>query len=287
MLKTTLLMAMMTAILMVIGEYVGGTDGMTIMLIFSLVSNFAMYWFSDKVVISQYNAQQVDATSAPQLYHIVEGLAQRGDLPMPKVYIIPTRLPNAFATGRNPDHAAVCVTEGLLDLLEPREIAGVLGHEMSHIKHRDILISTIAAGMAGVISLLARFAFWFGGSRDNRRNNPIAAILILVLTPIAAAIIQLAISRTREYMADYTGGQLSGDPDALADALGKIEGYARQRTMPHATESTAHMFIISPFSAQDAKALFSTHPSTEERIARLHKEAQEMREQGILHPLVE
>lgn len=280
-------MAMMTAILMVIGEYVGGTDGMTIMLLFSLVSNFAMYWFSDKVVISQYNAQQVDATSAPQLYHIVEGLAERGGLPMPKVYIIPTRLPNAFATGRNPDHAAVCVTEGLLELLEPREIAGVLGHEMSHIKHRDILVSTIAAGMAGVISLLARFAFWFGGSRDNRRNNPVAAILILVLTPIAAAIIQLAISRTREYMADYTGGQLSGDPDALADALGKIDGYARQRTMPHATEATAHMFIISPFSAQDAKALFSTHPSTEERIARLRQEAQEMRDQGTLHPLVE
>lgn len=278
MLKTTLLMAVMTAILMVIGDYVGGTDGMTVMLAISLVSNFVMYWFSDKIVISQYNAQPVDAGSAPQLYSIVEGLAARGNIPMPKVYIIPTRLPNAFATGRNPDHAAVCVTEGLLELLEPREIAGVLGHEMSHIKHRDILISTVAAGMAGVISLLARFAFWFGGNRDDRRNNPIAGILILVLTPIAAAIIQLAISRTREYMADYTGGELSGDPDALADALEKIEGYARVRTMPHATEATAHMFIISPFSAKDAQAIFSTHPATEKRIARLRQEAQEMRQ---------
>ena len=286
MFKTTLLMGLMTALLMVIGDYIGGSGGMTFMLAFSILSNVLMYWYSDKLVISQYNAQPVDAGSAPQLYGIVEGLARRAGLPMPKVYVIDTALPNAFATGRNPSHAAVCVTTGLMELLEPREIAGVLGHEMSHVLHNDILISTIAAGMAGVISVMARFAFWFGGSRDDRRNNPLAGVLMLVLTPIAAAIIQLAISRTREYMADYSGGELSGDPDALADALEKIEGYARYRTMPNATEATAHMFIISPFSANDSQALFSTHPPTEKRIARLREEGEKMRAQGTLHPLV-
>lgn len=286
MFKTTILMGLMTALLMVIGDYIGGSGGMTFMLAFSILSNVLMYWYSDKLVISQYNAQPVDAGSAPQLYSIVEGLAGRAGLPMPKVYVIDTALPNAFATGRNPSHAAVCVTTGLMELLEPREIAGVLGHEMSHVLHNDILISTIAAGMAGVISVMARFAFWFGGSRDDRRNNPLAGVLMLVLTPIAAAIIQLAISCTREYMADYSGGELSGDPDALADALEKIESYARYRTMPNATEATAHMFIISPFSAKDAQALFSTHPPTEKRIARLREEGEKMRAQGTLHPLV-
>ena len=245
-----------------------------------------MYWFSDKMVIAQYRAKPVDAQSAPMLYGIVARLAERAGLPMPKVYVVDTALPNAFATGRNPEHAAVCVTTGLMETLEPREIAGVLGHEMSHVKHNDILISTIAAGMAGVISLLARFAYWFGGSRDDDRRNPLGAILILVLTPLAAAIIQLAISRTREYMADHTGGELCGDPDALADALEKIDGYAHMRTMPRATEATAHMFIISPFSARDAKALFSTHPSTEQRIQRLRAEAEEMKQKGQIDPIV-
>lgn len=286
MFKTTILMGLMTALLMVIGDYIGGSSGMTFMLVFSILSNVLMYWFSDKIVISQYNAQPVDAQSAPQLYGIVEGLAQRAGLPMPKVYVIDTALPNAFATGRNPSHAAVCVTTGLMEMLTPREIAGVLGHEMSHVLHNDILISTIAAGMAGVISVMARFAFWFGGSRDDRRNNPLAGILMLILTPIAAAIIQLAISRTREYMADYSGGALSGDPDALADALEKIDGVARYHTMPQATEATAHMFIISPFSAEDAQALFSTHPPTEKRIARLREEGEKMRAAGQINPLV-
>ena len=286
MLKTTLLMGLMTGLMLLIGDYIGGSSGMTVMLAFSLISNVLMYWYSDKLVISQYNAQPVDAQSAPMLYGIVQGLAQRAQLPMPRVYVIDTGLPNAFATGRNPEQAAVCVTTGLMELLEPREIAGVLGHEMSHVKHGDILISTIAAGMAGIISVMARFAFWFGGDRDDRRNNPVVGILMLVLTPLAAAIIQLAISRTREYMADYTGGQLSGDPDALADALAKIESYARTRTMLRATEATAHMFIISPFSAKDAQALFSTHPSTEKRIERLRAEAQQMRQAGMIQPLV-
>mgnify|MGYP000141865185 CR=1 FL=1 len=197
MLKTTLLMGFLTALMLLIGDYVGGTSGMTFMLAFSLLSNVLMYWFSDKMVIAQYRAKPVDAQSAPMLYGIVARLAERAGLPMPKVYVVDTALPNAFATGRNPEHAAVCVTTGLMETLEPREIAGVLGHEMSHVKHNDILISTIAAGMAGVISLLARFAYWFGGSRDDDRRNPLGAILILVLTPLAAAIIQLAISRTR------------------------------------------------------------------------------------------
>lgn len=286
MLKTTLLMGLMTALLLVIGDYIGGSSGMTVMLAFSLISNVLLYWYSDKLVIAQYDARPVDAGSAPQLYGIVQSLARRAQLPMPRVYVVDTALPNAFATGRNPKHAAVCVTTGLMEMLTPREVAGVLGHEMSHVKHNDILISTIAAGMAGIISVMARFAFWFGGDRDDRRNNPLAGILMLVLTPLAAAVIQLAISRTREYMADFTGGQLSGDPDALADALEKIEGYARTRTMPRATEATAHMFIISPFSAKDAQAIFSTHPPTEKRIERLRQEAQEMRSRGMIDPVV-
>lgn len=286
MLKTTLLMGLMTALLLVIGDYIGGSSGMTVMLAFSLISNVLLYWYSDKLVIAQYDARPVDAGSAPQLYGIVQNLARRAQLPMPRVYVVDTALPNAFATGRNPEHAAVCVTTGLMEMLTPREVTGVLGHEMSHVKHNDILISTIAAGMAGIISVMARFAFWFGGDRDDRRNNPLAGILMLVLTPLAAAVIQLAISRTREYMADFTGGQLSGDPDALADALEKIEGYARTRTMPRATEATAHMFIISPFSAKDAQAIFSTHPPTEKRIERLRQEAQEMRSRGMIDPVV-
>lgn len=286
MLKTTLLMGLMTALLLIIGDYIGGSSGMTVMLAFSLISNVLLYWYSDKLVIAQYDARPVDAGSAPQLYGIVQNLARRAQLPMPRVYVVDTALPNAFATGRNPEHAAVCVTTGLMEMLTPREVAGVLGHEMSHVKHNDILISTIAAGMAGIISVMARFAFWFGGDRDDRRNNPLAGILMLVLTPLAAAVIQLAISRTREYMADFTGGQLSGDPDALADALEKIEGYARTRTMPRATEATSHMFIISPFSAKDAQAIFSTHPPTEKRIERLRQEAQEMRSRSMIDPVV-
>ena len=286
MLKTTLLMGLMTALLLVIGDYIGGSSGMTVMLAFSLISNVLLYWYSDKLVIAQYDARPVDAGSAPQLYGIVQSLARRAQLPMPRVYVVDTALPNAFATGRSPEHAAVCVTTGLMEMLTPREVAGVLGHEMSHVMHNDILISTIAAGMAGIISVMARFAFWFGGDRDDRRNNPLAGILMLVLTPLAAAVIQLAISRTREYMADFTGGQLSGDPDALADALEKIEGYARTRTMRRATEATAHMFIISPFSAKDAQAIFSTHPPTEKRIERLRQEAQEMRSRGMIDPVV-
>lgn len=278
MLRTTFLMALMTVILVFLGDYIGGANGMMFMLVFSIVSNFVMYWNSDKIVIAQYGATPVDAATEPVLYGIVQKLAQRGNLPMPKVYIVNSAVPNAFATGRNPEHAAVCVTTGIMNVLSPAEIEGVLGHELSHVKHGDILIGSVAAAMAGVISMVARFGMFFGGGRrDDRRSNPIIGLLVLLLAPMAAMIIQLAISRSREYMADHSGGALCGNPDALADALEKLEGINKQRTLPQATQATAHMFIVSPFSAQDAKTMFSTHPSTEDRVKRLREEAQEMR----------
>ena len=229
---------------------------------------------------AQYKAVEVDASSAPVLYGIVQKLAERGKLPMPRVYIVNSALPNAFATGRNPEHAAVCVTSGLMNALSPDEIAGVLGHELSHVKHGDILIGSIAASMAGVIGMVTRFGMFFGGDRRNR--NGLVTLVVLLLAPLAAMIIQLAISRSREYMADHSGGALCGNPDALADALEKIESVSTQRSLPNATESTAHMFIISPFSAQDAKAMFSTHPPTEERIKRLREEAEQMRQGQVI-----
>ena len=283
MLRTTFLMALMTIILVYMGDYLGGANGMMFMLVFSLVSNFVMYWNSDKIVIAQYGAKQVDSTSEPVLYGIVEKLAARGHLPMPKVYLVNSSVPNAFATGRNPEHAAVCVTTGIMNVLTPAEIEGVLGHELSHVKHGDILIGSVAAAMAGVISLVARFGLFFGGGRrDDRNSNPLMGLLVLFLAPVAAMIIQLAISRSREYMADKAGGALCGNPDALADALEKLDGINRQRSLPQATEATAHMFIISPFSAKDAKAMFSTHPSTEERVKRLREEAQAMRNGQVI-----
>jgi heat shock protein HtpX len=279
MIRTTILMTVLTLLMVFIGDYFGGESGMLVMLIISFVSNFFMYWNSDKMVIAQYQATPVDANSHPEIYDIVAQLAAKGNLPMPKVYVINSAVPNAFATGRNPEHAAVCVTTGLMNTLSPKEISGVLGHELSHVKHGDILLGSVVASMAGVISMLARFAMFFGGGRrDDNNRNPLVGLLMLILAPMAAMLIQLAISRSREYMADHSGGALCGDPDALADALTKIEAIASQRTLPNATENTAHMFIISPFSAQDAKALFSTHPPTAERIKRLREEAQEIRQ---------
>lgn len=277
MLRLTFLMTLLTIIMVLLGDYLGGSNGMLIMLVFSALSNFFMYWNSAKMVIAQYKAVEVDATSAPVLYGIVEKLAKNGNLPMPKVYVINSAVPNAFATGRNESHAAVCVTSGIMNTLTPDELSGVLGHELSHVKHGDILIGSIAATMAGVISLLARSAMFFGGG-DRRNRNPLISLLVLLVAPMAATIIQLAISRSREYKADYAGGALCGNPDLLADALAKIDNIATQRTLPNASESTAHMFIVSPFSAQDAKAMFSTHPSTEERIRRLRAEAEQMRQ---------
>lgn len=277
--KTALLMAVMTAILMLIGDFFGGLQGMTLMLLVSVGMNFFAYWNSDKMVLAHYNAQQVNANTAPELYSMVQNLARKANLPMPKVYIIDSPVPNAFATGRDPEHAAVAVNSALVDLLDRDEIEGVLAHELSHIKNRDILISTIAASMAGAISTIAQWGMFFGGGRDEdgEANNPIASILIMILAPIAAMVIQMAVSRSREYMADESGGNMCGNPDALADALLKLEAYAKRGVMPNATEATAHMFIVNPFSAANLQKMFSTHPSTEERVALLRKQAQAMR----------
>ena len=277
--KTAMLMALMTMLLMAIGDYFGGLQGMTIMLFFGVAMNFFTYWNSDKMVLAHYNAQEVDARTAPRLYAIVKRLADRAKLPMPKVYVIDSPVPNAFATGRNPEHAAVAVNTALADLLDEDELAGVLAHELSHVKHRDILISTVAASMAGAISTIAQWGMFLGGGRDENgeSRNPFATILVMILAPLAAALIQMAVSRSREYMADKSGGELCGDPYALADALLKIEAFARRRVMPGATEATAHMFIINPFSGVNMRQLFSTHPPTEERVRLLREQARAMR----------
>ena len=274
-----MLMALMTMLLMAIGDYFGGLQGMTIMLFFGVAMNFFTYWNSDKMVLAHSNAQEVDARTAPRLYAIVKRLADRAKLPMPKVYIIDSPVPNAFATGRNPEHAAVAVNTALADLLDEDELAGVLAHELSHVKHRDILISTVAASMAGAISTIAQWGMFLGGGRDENgeSRNPFATILVMILAPLAAALIQMAVSRSREYMADKSGGELCGDPNALADALLKIEAFARRRVMPGATEATAHMFIINPFSGVNMRQLFSTHPPTEERVRLLREQARAMR----------
>lgn len=276
--KTTLLMALMTMLLMLIGDFFGGLRGMTVMLVFGVAMNFFTYWNSDKMVLAHYNAQQVNKSSAPELYGIVEKLAKKAQLPMPKVYIIDSPVPNAFATGRDPEHAAVAVNTALADILTKEELAGVLGHELSHVKHRDILISTVAASMAGAISTIAQWGMFLTGGRDENgeSRNPIAAILVMLLAPLAAALIQMAVSRSREYEADKSGGELCGNPNALADALLKIEAFAKRRVMPGATEATAHMFIINPFSGVDMKQLFSTHPATAERVKLLREQARAM-----------
>jgi heat shock protein HtpX len=271
-LKTAILMAAITALFMAIGLWLGGEQGMFIALIVALGMNFFSYWFSDKLVLKMYNAQQVDETTAPQFYRMVAELAQRAQLPMPKVYLIQEDAPNAFATGRNPDNAAVAATTGILRVLSERELRGVMAHELAHVKHRDILISTISATMAGAISMLANFAMFFGGrGGDGRSHNPIAGLLIAFLAPMAAALIQMAISRAREFEADRGGAEISGDPQALASALQKIQRFAQgiplETTERH--PETAQMMIMNPLSGGGLRGLFSTHPSTEERVERL------------------
>jgi heat shock protein HtpX len=272
-LKTGILMAGILALFGAIGGVIGGEQGMLVALAIGGAMNFFAYWFSDKMVLAMYRAQEVDATSAPQLYAMVRELAGRAGLPMPRVYLIDQQQPNAFATGRNPDHAAVAATTGLLRLLTPRELRGVIAHELTHVKHRDILISTVSATIAGAISTLAHLGMFFGGARDDREGggNPLLAILVLVLAPIAAMLIQFAISRTREFGADHGGAEISGDPRALADALAKIDAYARGIPLPtaEAHPATAQMMIVNPLSGGGIKGLFSTHPPTAERIARL------------------
>ena len=268
--KTGLLMAAIMALFGMVGAVLGGGQGMLLALMFGLGINLWAYWFSDTMVLKLYRAQQVDATSAPQLYNTVGELAARAGLPMPKVYLIDEAQPNAFATGRNPGHAAVAATTGILQLLSARELRAVLAHELSHVRHRDILTSTITASIAGAIATLANFGMFFGG-RNNDNRNPLVALVVLILAPIAAVLIQLAISRGREYEADRGGAELSGDPHALADALAKIDRYAKGLPLETADAhpATAHMMIINPLSGGGLAGLFSTHPPTEERVHRL------------------
>ena len=270
--KTAVLMAAITALFMVIGSVMGGRQGMMLALVIAVGLNFFSYWFSDKLVLKMYNAQEVDESSAPQFYRMVRDLAQHADLPMPKVYLINEDAPNAFATGRNPEHAAVAATTGILRVLSERELRGVMAHELAHVRHRDILISTVSATMAGAISMLANFAMFFGGrNSEGRSTNPIVGILVMILAPIAASLIQMAISRAREFEADRGGAEISGDPRALASALQKIHGYAQNIALPAAERhpETAQMMIMNPLSAGGLRGLFSTHPSTDERVARL------------------
>jgi heat shock protein HtpX len=268
--KTGLLMAAIMALFGVVGAAIGGGQGMLIALLFGLGTNLWAYWFSDAMVLRLYNAREVDATAAPQLYAAVRDLSARAGLPMPKVYLIDEAQPNAFATGRNPEHAAVAATRGIVELLNARELRGVLAHELAHVQNRDMLTSTITASIAGAISALAHFGMFFGG-RDDDQRNPLVALLVLILAPIAAILIQLAISRGREFEADHSGAEISGDPGALADALAKMERYAKGLPLPAAEEhpATAQMMIVNPLRDGGLAGLFSTHPPIEERIRRL------------------
>lgn len=272
MMKTAILMAAITALFMAIGGMMGGQTGMLLALVVAVGMNFFSYWFSDKMVLKMYNAREVDATTAPRFYAMVKELADRAQLPMPKVYLIDEAAPNAFATGRNPHHAAVAATTGIMRLLSERELRGVMAHELAHVKHRDILISTISATMAGAISMLANFAMFFGGrDSEGRPANPIVGIAVAILAPLAASVIQMAISRAREFEADRGGAEISGDPQALASALQKIEHYAKGIPLPaaEAHPETAQMMIMNPLAGGGLRGLFSTHPATADRIARL------------------
>jgi heat shock protein HtpX len=275
-LKTTILLAAMTGLLVLIGDYFGGQRGMLIAFVIAAVMNFVSYFFSDKIALAVYSAQPVSREEMPRLYTIVERLTQKMGYPMPKLYVIPTDSPNAFATGRNPSHASVAVTRGILTLLDEEELEGVLAHELGHVRNRDILISSVAATIAGAITMLARMGYYaslFGGgsSRDDRDRGgggAIGALLMLFLAPIAAALIQLWVSRTREYGADETGAHLTGNPYALARALQKLDAYSKRRPMV-ATPTTAHLFIVQPLAGVDFASLFSTHPPIAKRIERL------------------
>lgn len=270
-LKTSILMAGIVALFGAVGAMLGGSSGMLIALAIAGAMNIYAYWFSDKMVLKMYNAQEVDAQSAPKFYAMVQELARNAGLPMPKVYVINEDQPNAFATGRNPENAAVAATTGIMRILSERELRGVMAHELAHVKHRDTLISTISASIAGAISSLAQFGMFFSGGDRERNVHPALALLVLILAPIAAMLIQFAISRSREFQADRGGAEISGDPAALAAALRKIHDYAHRIPLDTAERhpETAQMMIINPLSANGIKGLFSTHPATEERIARL------------------
>ncbi len=265
--KTTLLLTGLTLILVLAGEYFRGLGGAVVALIIAAAMNFASYFYSDKIALSMYRAQPVTREQLPRVYAVVDRLAARANIPLPKIYVIPTDSPNAFATGRNPNHASVAVTHGILALLNDEELEGVLAHELGHVRNRDILTSSIAATLAGAITILARMAFWFGGGR--RRNGGIGALFMLLLAPLAATLIQLWVSRTREFEADASGAHLTGNPYALASALEKISGVSKQVPLV-ASPSNAHLFIIAPLlSGQTWASLFSTHPPVRQRIERL------------------
>lgn len=271
--KTVMLMALMTALLVFVGNLLGGQSGMIMAFVIAIVMNFGSYWFSDKIVLKMYGGQELTQADSPELYQMVQELTQKAGLPMPKLYMIRGEQPNAFATGRNPEHAAVAVTEGITRLLSRDELRGVLSHELTHVKHRDILVGTVAATMAGAISMIAQMgqmAAMFGGGRssNDREGSGLGGLLMVLVAPIAAMLIQMAISRSREYMADEGGAEISGSPMSLANALRKLQTGARQIPM-NASPSTAHMFIVNPLSAGGLRSLFSTHPPMEERIARL------------------
>ena len=276
--KTAILMALLTGLMVAVGGAIGGSSGVII----SIGMNFFSYWFSDSIVLKSYDAREVSEADAPELYNIVAKLAKNANLPMPRVYVINSEVPNAFATGRNPDHAAVAVTTGIMRVLDSNEISGVLGHELAHVKHRDILIGTIAAAMAGVISMVANIVQWgaiFGTRSEDDNGGWLGFLATIIVAPIAATLIQLAVSRSREYDADKTGGEICGNPMYLANALEKIEYYAQHSApMPQAGTATAHMFIINPLenSKKTLKNLFSTHPDTDDRIAHLREQARDM-----------
>jgi heat shock protein HtpX len=273
MMRTFLLMGLMTVLLVIVGNLLGGQNGMIMAFLFAMVMNFGAYWFSDKLVLRKYNAQEVTKADSPDLFSLVEELAGKAELPMPRVYIVPDEQPNAFATGRNPSHAALAVTQGILRTLSRDELRGVLGHELAHVKNRDMLTGTVAATMAGAISMIASMAQWgmmFGGSRSDDREGGggLGGIVAMIVAPIAAMLIQMAISRSREFVADEGGAKIAGNPLGLAEALRKLELKAQQIPMD-ASPATAHIFTVSPLSGGGLMKLFSTHPPIEERIARL------------------
>jgi len=278
--KTAFLLTAMTLFLLFIGQMFGGERGMILALVFAAVMNFVSYFFSDKIALAAYRAQPVTREQLPRAYEIVERLSQKIGIPVPKIYVIPAESPNAFATGRNPEHASVAMTEGILNLLNDEEMEGVLAHELGHVKNRDILISSVAATLAGAITLIARMGYWaslFGSNRDDREGGGggLVALLMLILAPIAATLIQLAVSRSREYEADASGARYTGNPYALASALSKLDAYSK-RVPLQATPSTAHLFIVAPLLGIDFSSLFSTHPPIAKRIERLTGRPAEM-----------
>lgn len=275
-LRTTFLLAVLTVLIIWIGGQFGGRNGMVIAFVFAVIMNFGSYWFSDKIVLSMYRAQPLDEQQAPQLYRMVRELAAEANIPMPRLYLIPDGTPNAFATGRNPENAVVAVTEGLVRLLTPEEVRGVIAHEIGHVKNRDILVSSIAATLAGVVMMLANMAKWTaifggfrGGSDENSGGGALGLIVTAIVAPIAAMLIQFAISRSREYLADETGARLAHNPESLARALEKLSVASERIPMEDAKPATAHMFIVNPLTGRSLANLFSTHPPIEERVRRL------------------